>query len=472
MDHECALSKVVVEQANRIAQLEHAMEKLKASLLGSRSERGKLPRIKLKPVSAEEQLKTRKERAAKKAETPVVTTTHRVPDEQRKCPSCGNDALTPLGKGQVTTVYEFVPARFIRHEHIQEVLRCKCNGHVVTAPGAPKIIEGGQYGASFLAHLVVAKCADHLPIYRIEKEFARQGVPMARSTMNELFYRAATITEPLWRLLLSKICQRPVVMADETRLRMLDGPDGKSKNGFVWTFCAQADDGKLDIGYTFAPHRAGSTPRLLLEGTGGVLLADSYSGYNEVERVSTRVRAACHAHLRRYFFEAIKTAPVAQEAIDIVAELYRVEHSNLEVGAEARLVHRRQHAQPIRDKLNDWLERQASLHPPKSPIGIAIAYARNHWAEFGVFLDDAGVPLDNNASERALRRVALGRKNYLFVKDENTGMALSGLYALVATCEARRINPFEYLTDVLQRIQDHRADSLDELLPAQWDAAA
>ncbi len=173
--------------------------------------------------------------------------------------------------------------------------------------------------------------------------------------------------------------------------------------------------------------------------------------------------------MRRYFHESLPTAPVAQEAIDLILGIYRVEHeakAQAITGTKQRL-----RAGPIRDQLHAWLVQQKPLHPPKSPIATAIRYALNQWRELGRFLDDARVPLDNNASERSLRRVALGRKNYLFVGDVDAGMSIAGLYTLVATCEARGINPFAYLADVIPRVQDHPKRRLDELLPGPWARA-
>jgi transposase len=296
-----------------------------------------------------------------------VTVDHKVPNDQRRCTACGGDKLTPLGEGKKTTVWEFVPARFVRMVHVQEVLRCRCNGCVITAPGAPKVVERGQYGASFLAYIVVAKCADHTPIYRLEKALARQGVPIPRSTMNELLHRAAEVLEPLWRLLRDVVLIRPVVMADETRLRLVREKDGKTKNGFVWTFGGRDDDGNLDIAYVFAEDRSGSTPKTLLEGTSAVLLVDGDSGYSVVDTISSRRRAACHAHLRRYFHEALPTAPVAQELLDLVSQLYLAEHDADAKGLSGspRLEFRKQRAGPIRDRIRAWLDEQKHRHPPK-----------------------------------------------------------------------------------------------------------
>ena len=475
VDHDCVLKDYVAAQSNQIAQLQREVEQLKKALLGSRSEKSrKLPRPTSTPVSKDQQKATRRARAAAKLDAPTLTMNHKVPDELRRCTACGNEKLDPLGKGKTTTVWEFVPARFIRYEHVQEVLRCRCNGCVITAPGAPKVVEGGQYGASFLAHLAVAKCADHTPIYRLEKALARQGVPVSRSTMNELLHRAAAILEPLWRLLRDVIRVRPVVMADETRLRIVRDKHGKTKNGFVWTFGARDKDGGLDVAYLFAEDRSGSTPKTLLEGTSGVLLVDGYSGYNAVESVSTRRRAACHAHLRRYFHEALPTAPAAQELLDLVGELYVAEHdaSAKDLLGAARLAWRKAREAPIRERIRRWLDEQRGRHPPKSPMGAALRYAESQWAALGVFLEDDRVPLDNNGSERALRRVALGRKNFLFVHHADAGQNIAGLYSLVATCEARGINPFAYLVDVLARVQDHPASKIAELLPGAWTSAS
>jgi len=474
VDHECSLTPVLVEMSNELEKLRHEIAQLKKAQYGPRSERARMPRVPTESPTPEQQLATRRAHARDKAQTPTVRTEHKVPAEQRVCPKCGSKELKPIGNGRTTTVFEFVPARFVRHEHVQEVLRCKCGDYVVTAPGAPKVIEKGRYGASFLAHLAVAKCGDHLPIYRLEKDFQRQGFPLARSTMNDLLHRAAELTAPIAKRLLDKVRERDVVLADETRLRMQDGGEGKPKTGFVWTFVGPDDEGEHDVAFVFADNRSGETPRRVLGGTEGYLLVDAYSGYNAVADVSSRKRAACHAHLRRYFHEALQTAPVAQEAIDIILALYRVEHDAQKkqiVGTARHLKLRRARSGPIREKFKVWLAGQEPRHPPKSPIGTAIHYAQNLWVELGRFLEDARVPLDNNASERSLRRVALGRKNYLFVGDVTAGENIAGIYTLIATCEARRINPFAYLADVIARVQDHPAQRLDELLPGAWAQA-
>lgn len=476
VDHDCVLKDIVAAQANEIEKLKHDMEQLKKALIGPKSERSKMPRVDAgKKASPEQRLEKRRANAAAKQKLQTVRTELKVAESAKTCPDCGAvDEMKPVGKGRETTVFEFIPARWIRHVYVQEVLRCECRNYVVTAPGAPKVVEQGHYGASFIAHLIVAKCVDSLPIYRLEKAFAREGMHIKRSTMNDLFHRGACILEPLYARLVEQIAKRYLVQADETRLRMLDDGAGKPKNGFIWTFVAPDDKGGLDVAYRFAADRSGQTPREILGGTSGVLLVDGFSGYNSIAEVSSRVRAACHAHLRRYFHESLPTSPVAQEALDLILELYRVEHDVQQrgvVGTNSHLEFRQRRSAPARDRLKAWLDDNLGHQMPKSPIGVAIRYGLNQWDELGRFLDDARIPLDNNASERSLRRVALGRKNYLFVGDADSGANIAGLYSLAATCEARSINPLEYLTDVLSRVGDHPASKLDELLPGPWAAA-
>ena len=196
------------------------------------------------------------------------------------------------------------------------------------------------------------------------------------------------------------------------------------------------------------------------------------TGYNKVTQVDGRRRAGCLAHARRKLFAAMEGEPEAREALDLIRDVYLVEHVAQERGISGTPEHRvlrQAESAPLMDKLKSWLEARQGLHPPKSKLGIAIRYALRQWAELTVFLDDPSVPPDNNRSEAALRVVALGRKNFLFVGNEDAGDNIAGLYSLVATCEANGVNPIEYLRDVLLRISTHPADRIDELLPDRWN---
>lgn len=475
-DHRCVyreenerLQALLAELQAKLLVVEHELATLQRRVLGPTSEkmtsiqdelrrRGHVPRS---PESAKEK---RRERAQAKEALERRESFHRVADDKRCCPRCGRDDLKPLGEGRRTTEYHYIPARFIRVDHIQETLACVCGEYVVTAESPPKVVEGGRYGAGFLAHLVTAKCGDSIPIYRLEKEYKRLGIPIARSTMTDLFHRAAELTQPISERLLELIASQPIVGADETSIRVQEKK--KCRRAFIWTFVADSL-----IAYRFSANRSGETPREVLGGTQGTLVVDAYTGYNPVTEVDGRLRAGCLAHVRRKFFDSIPTAPEAKDALEIIVDLYRVEHEARERGIVRTPEHQKlRHLQsrPIMNRLKEWLDAQKPLHLPKSPIATAISYTLNNWEELSRFLDDVRVPLDNNASEAALRVVALGRKNFLFLGHDQAGRNIAGLYSLVATCEANGVNPVDYLTDVLIRVQTHPASRLDELLPQNW----
>ncbi|WP_237081087.1 IS66 family transposase [Myxococcus xanthus] len=419
---------------------------------------------------AEAAKQKRRERATRKAEeAPAREIRHAVPSEERQCPACGGDELKPLGQGRTSVVYEYVPARFERQVHVQEVLACACGRGVVTAPPPARVVDRGEYGPGFIAHVVTSKCADAMPLHRLAQRVERGGIPMSRSTLTDLFHQAASVLLPLSRHLLQCIASADVVWADETPLRVLDVK--KTRLGYLWTFLTQNDEGQWLIGYRFSMGRASKTPKEVLGGTTGALVVDAYTGYNAVTLPKGRVRVGCWAHCRRRFFDALATAPEAREALAFILELYRVEAQAREADVVRTAVHRelRQlHSAPVLAQLRTWLEAQAPHHPPKSPLGQAISYAVKQWEALTRFVENERLPLDNNRAESALRKAALGRKNFLFVGHEAAGENLAGLYALVATCEANQVNPEEYLADVMLRVQSHPNSRISELLPHEW----
>lgn len=450
--------------------MQHQLAALTRRVLGPKSE--KMPTIEKELGQPADPVETKKKRRARRAireELASVTTVHDVPPKKRRCPKCDSEKLSSM-PAKASTVYEYVPAHFIAHNHLRETLRCTCGGLVI-ADGPAKWWEKSQYGASFVAHLVTAKCADSIPLYRLEKEYTRIGVPVARSTMTDLFLRAADVLEPVYLRLLELIRNAPLVHADETSKKVL--AEGKCKTGYMWNF--RATSPAPLIAFVFAPNRSNDTPKRILGGTTGELMVDGYTGYNVVSQVDGRRRSACYAHVRRYFFDAIPTAPEAKEALDFIRELYRVERAAQKagiLGTPAHLTMRREKSAPVREKLKAWMLEAQGLHPPKSPLGEAIRYTLNRWDELGNFLESAVIPLDNNPAEAALRRVALGRKNFLFVGNDEAGTRLAGLYSLVATCEANDVNPLAYIEDVLTRVSSHPASAIDELLPHRWTARA
>lgn len=473
-DHFCPWREEAEELRERLTRVEARVEELQRRVFGRSSER--LPPVskELREQQTDETARQaaqdkRRERAAARAALPSPQVHHPVPPEERTCPRCGGTELKPLGGGKRSVVYEYVPARLERQVHVQQTLACACGEGIVTAPGPVRLGDKSQYGPGLVAHVVAAKCADSLPLHRLARALERQGVPMARSTLTDLFHLAAREVAPLADRLLERIAAQQVVQADETPLKV-QAPR-KTRQGFLWTFLADDEEDNCLIGYCFSPSRSGQTPVEVLGGTRGALVVDGHTGYNPVTTPKGRTRVGCWAHARRKFFKALSNAPEAQEAMGYIRELYRVEHEALAAGLVRTSAHkawRQERSGPVLEQFKAWLEEQAPQHPPKGPLGMAIGYVQGQWEALRRFVDDEHLPLDNNRSERALRTAAVGRKNFLFVGHDEAGGNLAGLYSLVATCLANEMNPETYLADVLTRVQSHPNSRLDELLPVAW----
>lgn len=479
-DHHCpwreeaeTLRVELDEVRAKLAAVMTAMESLERRVLGPKSEKVPPPEKELRQKESAEDaearrlaaLERRRERAALKAQLRAETVIHHLADDQRQCPCCRGIADRPLGDGKRTYLYEYVPGYFVRQCHVQEKAACRCGQFIATADPPARPIEGGHYGPGFFAHIIVTKCADATPLHRLAKQLQRLGIPMSRSTLTDLFHAAAEKLAPLSQRLMQLVAETEIVQADETSLVM----QKPFRRGFVWTFLTDEI-----IAYRFAPDRSGETPRAVLGGTRGTLVVDAYTGYNRVTDVDGRSRSACLAHVRRRFFEALQHKPIeARRALDLILDVYRVEHEAKQRGivrTPAHLELRRTRGREAMDAFLAWLEEHKDAFPPKSALGQAISYARNRGNTLTRFLDDVRIPLDNNASERALRIVALGRKNFLFVGNPDCGGNLAGLYSLVATCDLHDVDPLEYLRDVLLRVDTHPAAKIDDLLPHRWTA--
>lgn len=387
---------------------------------------------------------------------------HAVSERTRQCPHCGGTA-EPIGTGKFTTEWDYVPGYFICRRHIQEVVSCRCGKHIARAEAPLRVFDRTQYGPGLIAYLIVSKCGDAMPTFRAEKHFARLGVPIARSTLGDLIHRAAGILEPLYDALLARIAVDAHCQADETSFRLQSRPE---KRGFVWTFLT----GK-DVAYVFSGDRSGLTPGRVLGGTTGSLVVDGYTGYNEVTDVDGRTRCGCWSHARRYLFRALDKTPEARDALDMILELFRVERDAVDggiFGTDKHLAMRVRRSQPVLDQLKTWVDAQKPLHLPEGPMGAALRYITNQWKPLTVFMGDPKIPIHNNASESALRIIALARKNSLFFGSEEAAGNFSILYTLVQTAERHGINSLDYLEDVLMRVQTHRAKDIEQLLPDRW----
>lgn len=463
-DHRCRWRDEAEQLRADIEELRQKFASLERRLLGPKTE--KMPSMrdevrKERPTTAEEAKKIRAENALakKKLETEVVPVP--VPAADRKCPSCGNEELKAVGNGTPSTTYVYIAAHFRRRVYQRETLSCPCGRHIVTAPCPDKVADRSPYSASFIAALIVQKCEDSIPIYRIEKQLERLGIPIARSTMNDLFHRGAELLAPIASRILARIAASEIVFADETSFKM----QSSDKRAFVWTFLG--DD---LTGFVFSPTRSGDVPLAVLGESQGELMADLYTGYNAITMPGRRRRAGCLAHARRKIFEA-KADPAAQSALDLIRDIYVVEHDARASGVEGTDGHlelRRLRSRPLMAKLLLWARAQRRTHGPKSLIGKAAGYIVRNRKPLTRFLYVAKLPPDNNRSEAALRRVALGRKNFLFVGHEEAGQNIAALFTVVASCVQNGINPVDYITEVLEIVATHPQSDIDAILPDRW----
>jgi transposase len=452
----------------KITTLQAQIERYERQLFGRKTER--LPPVdkelrdksrKQRPdTDAPPKKRTRKSREELSIRTEIVN--HPVFDSSRRCTHCGR-MTEPVGNGKYTIEWEYVPGYLLKRIHIQETVACSCGSYIVRSEPAIRVFDRCHYGPGLIAYLIVSKCADSTPIYRIEKQFERQGIPIARSTLNDLVHRAGGLLKPLYDRILELIVADPHTQADETSFRLHNRPD---KRGFVWTFLTD----QLTA-YAFSGDRSGDTPARILGGSRGKLVVDGYTGYNNVTDVNGRERSGCWSHARRYWFEALPTAPQSREVLDMILELFEVERTAKErgiVGTQAHLQLRRQRSQPVLDRIHAWLLAQEPFCNPQSPAYAAIRYCKNQWKHLTVFMRDPQVPIHNNASESALRVIALGRKNFMFFGNEDAARNFSVLYSLVISCERNGLDPIDYIKSMLIYLQTWPANRIDELLPHRW----
>jgi transposase len=482
-DLQRRLAEQDAAQKTRAQGMQAEIERLERQLLGPKTERVKVPPIDgelhgAETMTDEQRAKRREEIARKRRENALAKNAamqteeveYPVPDSMKPCSQCGGVHARALEPEQSAT-YEYKPGHFLRRVHKRQKLACSCGQSIVTAPAPAKFVVGGQYGFGFVAFLIVEKCADCIPIHRIEKRFGRLGIPISRSTMNDLVHTAAEIVRPLVARLQSRIAALDVVLADETSMRLQDRP----KRGFVWVFHGhdETSGGQLVL-YAFAVDRSGDTPAKVLGGTQGALVVDGYTGYNNVTDPKGRVRGGCWSHLRRRVFEARSTSVPADtdHALALIREIFRVEHDATEqkiVRSPAHLALRTARSKPLVEQFFRWAEEKKTEVLPKGPLGEALGYAINQRSRLELFLSDPRIPIHNNGSEARLRIIALARHNYLFFGHPRAGRNFAGLYSLVGSCIANDVEPTEYLTDVLPRIRDATTDEqLDALLPDRW----
>jgi transposase len=395
------------------------------------------------------------------------------------CAGCGGKVLRRIAD-EVTEVLEYVPSSFKVMQHVRPKMSCRACETIVQAPLPSFPIERGRPGPGLLAHVAVSKFADGLPLHRQSVIYARQGVDLDRSTMADWMGSAAALLRPLVEAIRRHVCAGPVLHADDTTVPVLAPGLGRTRTGRLW---AAVRDERTWAGaappaafYCYSPDRKGEHAEALLGRCRGFLHADGYGGFNSLYAREPKTglprltEVACWAHARRKVYEVYEAtaAPLAKEALDRIAELFAIEaRINGRVPAE-RLAVRQQDAVPLLGELETFLHKALNQISGKSTLAKAIRYALSRWPALTRYTTDGRLEMTNNAVERAIRPLALTRKNYLFAGSDSGGIRAAAMYSLIESAKMNGLDPEAYLRDVLARIADHPINRIGELLPWNW----
>jgi transposase len=392
-----------------------------------------------------------------------------VHDVSCTCATCGGE-LRKVGE-DVSEQLEFVPEHWKVIRHIRPKYACAACDTLVQSPAPARPIAKGIAGPGLLAHVLVSKYADHLPLYRQSEIYARHGIELERSTLADWVGGAAALLAPLVEVLGYHVFAAAKLHADDTPVPVLSPGLGKTKTGRLWTYVR--DDRPWGgaappaVLFRYSPDRKGEHPRNHLADFQGVLQADGYAGFHHLYEGGTIKEAACWAHVRRKFFDIHQAndSPIAEEALRRIGELYAIEKELKGQSPDLRRAQRRARAGPLIEGFRDWLRTTLAKLSAKSELAGAIRYATSRWPALLRYCDDGTLEIDNNAAERALRTVALGRKNYLFCGSDEGGERAAAVYSLIGTAKLNGLDPEAYLREVIGRIAEHPASRLDELLP-------
>lgn len=374
---------------------------------------------------------------------------------------------------------DIVPAQFRVIVTRRPKYACRsCEGGIVQAPAPAHLIPGGMPTEATVAHVIVSKYADHLPLYRQAQIYSRQGIDLDRSTLAAWVGRAAFELTPVYDALLASLRRSGKLFMDETTAPVLDPGRRKTKTGYFWALARDdrpwGGDDPPGVAFTYAPGRSGQYAEDILKGFSGTLQVDGYAGYNRLlKRPTQNIRLAyCWAHARRKLHEVARTgtAPIADEGLHQITALYRIEKELRGQNPEARLTARQARSKPIIDELETWLTAHRARVSAKSPLGEALKYIAKYWDGLCRFLDDGHIEIDSNAVERTIRPIALNRKNALFAGHDAGAQNWAMLASLIETCKHNAIDPHAWLTAILQAIVNgHKQSRIDDLLP--WNYA-
>lgn len=490
--HRTELSQQADELRSRSERIEHLklmVEKLRRVIFGSKSEKivVQLEQFELEledmetaqaaaeaaveRIAPEKTPKSRPERKPLPEHLPREVRTYAPGSDC--CPDCGT-ALRQFGE-DVSEQLEYIPENFRVIRHVRPKFSCAGCDRVVEAPAPSRPIERGLAGPSLLAHVIVSKFSDHLPLYRQSEIYARQGVEISRSTLAGWVGAASDLLDPLVTVIEKHVLAGRKLHADDTPIPVLAPGNGRTRTGRLWTYVRDdrpaGEETAPAVWFSYSKDRRGEHPRQHLKNFRGALQADAYAGFHHLYGDEI-YEAACWAHARRKFHEihVIHASPTTTEALARIGALYGIEDEIRGKPADLRLSIRQTRAKPLLDELRIWMEKALRRLSAKSETAGAIRYALSRWCALTRYTDDGLLEIDNSAAERALRAVALGRKNFLFVGSDCGGERAAAMYTLIGSAKLNGLDPELYLRTVLEKIADHPVSRIHELLP--WNLAA
>src|SRR6201984_3101757 len=472
---------------SRDAEIEHLkllIAKLRRMQFGSSSEKvgRQIEQLELRLVELEEsRTKEALERETAAAERAVARPARRplpehLPREvqtylpkEGACPDCGGK-LQRLGE-DASEILEYGRERIKVIRQVRPKLACAGCARIVQAAAPSRPIARSIAGPGLLAHVLISKYGDHLPLYRQAPIYAREGVDLYRSTLAEWVGGTSRLLQPLVEAVRRHVMSSDQLHGDDTPVPVLAPGWGKTKTGRLWTYVRDdrpAGDGTPPaVWFCYSPDRKGEHPKEHLSSFSGTLQADGYAGFEQIYESGRIQEAACWAHVRRKFYglEVAHKSPVAAEALERIAGLSGIEKELRGRPPDERREVRNTRSRPLLESLKQWLEETLGKLSRKSDTAVAVRYALGRWEALLRFCDDGRIEIDNNAAERALRVVALGRKNFLFAGSDGGGESAAAIYSLIGTAKLNGHNPESYLRNVLSRIPDHPINRIEELLP-------